>query len=79
MQALTCRRVSAVSSSACSLGTPWSAFTIDTAAMRCFVSQREMEAALALGGVERRHDRDGFGLLAPGEARLEVNAAPQSL
>ena len=58
---------------------PATAFTMDTAAMRRFVSQREMEAALALGGVERRHDRDGFGLLAPGEAGIEVNAAPQPL
>ena len=33
--------------------------------MRCFVSQREMESALPLGGVERRHDRDGFWLHAP--------------
>ena len=60
-------------------GTPWSAFTIDTVAMRCFVSQREMESALPLGGVERRHDRDGLWLHAPGEARIEVNAAPQPL
>ena len=61
------------------IGTTSSAFTMDTAAMQCFVSQREMEAALALGGVERRHDRDGFWLLAPWEARIEVNAAPQPL
>jgi hypothetical protein len=51
-------------------GNPWSAFTIDTVAIRCFVSQREMESALPLGGVERRHDRDGLWLHACGWQKI---------